>query len=55
MSRWELEHHQLLKAILRISRNVRNFDCEHCGDLVSQVLKCMDKDTADIRQRSNDE
>lgn len=55
MSRWELEHHQLLKTLIRVSRNVRGPECEHCGLLLQEAIKCMDKETPDIRHRSNDE
>ena len=54
MSRWELEFHTTLMTLLRLVRNLRSFDCEHCADLLTQAYKCMDKETTDIRMRSND-
>jgi hypothetical protein len=55
MSRWELEFHTTLMTLLRLVRNLRSFDCEHCADLLTQAYKCMDKETTDIRMRSNDD
>ena len=54
-NRWELEFHTLLMTLVRLSRNLRFKDCEHCADLMTDVYKCMAKETDEIRTRSNDE
>ena len=52
--RWELEFHRTLMTLLRLTRNLREMDCEHCGDLLTQAYKCMAEETDNIRQRAND-
>jgi len=52
--RWELEFHTTLKTLIWILRNLRSMDCDHCGDLLTDVYQCMHKDTVEIRNRSND-
>jgi hypothetical protein len=52
-SRWHLEFHTTLMSLLRMVRNLRHMDCEHCADLLTQVYKCLDKETQAIRNRSN--
>lgn len=54
MSRWHLEFHTTLMSLVRMVRNLRAMDCEHCEDLLTQVYKCLDKETQAIRNRSND-
>lgn len=54
MSRWELEFHTTLMTLIRVVRNLRSIDCEHCGDLLTDVYKCLAKETQDIRDRAND-
>jgi hypothetical protein len=54
MSRYELEFHRTLMTLLRLTRNLRQMDCEHCGDLLTQAYKCMDEETDIIRKRAND-
>lgn len=29
-------------------------DCDHCGNLLTDVYKCLDKETKTIRDRAND-
>ena len=53
-SRWELEYHTTLMTLLRLTRNLRSMDCEHCADLLTQAYKCMASETQDIRDRAND-
>jgi len=36
-SRWELEYHTTLMTLLRLTRNLRSMDCEHCADLLTQA------------------
>jgi hypothetical protein len=52
-SRWELEYHTTLMTLLRLTRNLRSMDCEHCADLLTQAYQCMAKETQDIRDRAN--
>ena len=52
--RWELEYHKTLMTLIRLTRNLRSMDCEHCADLMTDVYKCMSKETDGIRNRSND-
>jgi hypothetical protein len=54
-SRWELEFHTTLLVLIRTVRNLRRFDCEHCGDLLTEAYDCLSKTTEEIRYRSNDE
>lgn len=54
MSRWHLEFHTTLMTLVRIVRNLRSMDCDHCGDLLTDVYKCLDKETKSIRDRAND-
>ena len=54
MSRWQLEFHTTLMSLIRMVRNLRSMDCEHCADLLTDVYKCLSKETQDIRDRSND-
>lgn len=51
--RYHLEFHRTLMTLIRIVRNLRSMDCEHCGDLLTQVYKCLDEETTDIRDRAN--
>jgi hypothetical protein len=55
MSRWHLEFHTTLMSLIRMVRNLRQMDCEHCADLLTQVYKCMDKETKEIRDRANND
>lgn len=55
MSRWELEFHTTLMTLIRVVRNLRSIDCEHCAELLTQAYRCMASETTDIRMRSNDE
>lgn len=55
MSRWHLEFHTTLMTLIRLTRNLRTADCSHCGDLLTQVYKCMSDETQEIRDRANDE
>jgi hypothetical protein len=52
--RWHLEFHTTLMTLLRLTRNLRSMDCEHCADLLTQAYKCMASETQDIRDRAND-
>jgi hypothetical protein len=52
--RWELEFHTTLMTLLRLTRNLRSMDCEHCADLLTQAYRCMATETQDIRDRAND-
>jgi len=52
--RYELEFHTTLMTLIRVVRNLRSMDCEHCADLLTDVYKCMNKETQDIRDRAND-
>ena len=52
--RWHLEFHTTLMTLIRVVRNLRSMDCEHCADLLTDVYKCLDKETKDIRDRAND-
>jgi hypothetical protein len=52
--RWQLEFHTTLMTLLRLTRNLRSMDCEHCADLLTQAYKCMASETQDIRDRAND-
>jgi hypothetical protein len=54
MSRWHLEFHTTLMTLIRIVRNLRSMDCDHCGNLLTDVYKCLDKETKTIRDRAND-
>ena len=54
-NRWELEFHTTLMTLIRVVRNLRSMDCEHCAELLTDVYKCMNKETQDIRDRANDE
>jgi len=51
--RWELEYHTTLKTLIRIIRNLRSMDCDHCEPLLTEVYKCMHTDTVAIRDRAN--
>jgi hypothetical protein len=51
---WELEFHTTLLVLIRTVRNLRRMDCEHCGDLLTEVYNCLSKTTEDIRYRSAD-
>ena len=53
-SPYELEFHRTLMSLIRMVRNLRSIDCDHCGDLLTDVYKCLDKETDAIRNRSND-
>jgi hypothetical protein len=53
MSRWELEFQTTLMRLLRLTRDLRGHDCEHCGKLLNEVYNCLDKETQDIRDRAN--
>jgi len=53
--RYELEFHTTLMSLIRMVRNLRSMDCEHCADLLTDVYKCMNKETQNIRDRANDE
>lgn len=52
--RYELEFHTTLMTLIRVVRNLRSMDCEHCADLLTDVYRCMDKETQNIRDRAND-
>jgi len=52
--RWHLEFHTTLMTLLRLTRNLRSMDCEHCAELLTQAYKCMASETEDIRKRAND-
>jgi hypothetical protein len=52
-NRWELEFHTTLMTLLRLTRNLRSMDCEHCADLLTQAYRCMASETQDIRERAN--
>jgi hypothetical protein len=54
-SRWELEFHTTLLVLIRTVRNLRRFDCKHCGDLLTEAYDCLSKTTEEIRYRSHDE
>lgn len=51
--RYELDFHTTLMTLLRVVRNLRSMDCEHCGELLTDVYKCMAQQTQDIRDRAN--
>ena len=52
-NRFELEFHTTLMTLIRVVRNLRSMDCEHCEKLLTEVYKCMDKESQDIRDRAN--
>jgi hypothetical protein len=52
-NRWELEFHTTLMSLLRITRNLRSMDCDHCANLLTEVYRCMSKETENIRDRAN--
>lgn len=52
--RYELEFHTTLMTLIRVVRNLRSMDCEHCADLLTDVYRCMNKETQNIRDRAND-
>jgi hypothetical protein len=54
ISPYELEFHRTLMSLIRMVRNLRAIDCDHCADLLTDVYKCLDKETDAIRNRSND-
>jgi hypothetical protein len=51
----ELKNHRLIMTLLRIIKNTRSSQCEHCEVLLKDVYKCMDDELQDIRNRGNDE
>ena len=53
-NRWQLEYHTTLMTLIRLTRNLRSMDCEHCAKLMTEVYRCLDKETQDIRDRAND-
>ena len=53
MSRFELEFHTTLMTLIRVVRNLRSMDCEHCEKLLTEVYRCLDKEIQDIRDRAN--
>ena len=54
-NRWELEYHTTLMSLIRVVKNLRSRDCEHCEYVLKEVYKCMDGETKDIRDRANDD
>ena len=52
---WELEFHNTLLVLIRTVRNLRRMDCEHCGDLLTEVYNCLCKNTEEIRYRGKDD
>ena len=54
MSRWEIEYHTTLMTLIRLTRNLRAADCEHCAVLMTQIYVCMSEETNEIRRRSNE-
>jgi hypothetical protein len=51
----ELKNHRLIMTLLRIIKNTRSAQCEHCEVLLKDVYKCMDDELQNIRNRGNDE
>lgn len=54
MSNWQLEFHRTLMTLLRLTRNLRSIDCDHCADLLTQAYRCMASETQDIIEAAND-
>jgi hypothetical protein len=52
-NRFELEFHTTLMTLIRVVRNLRSIDCDHCGELLTKVYRCLDKEMQDIRDRAN--
>ena len=52
-NRFELEFHTTLMTLIRVVRNLRSMDCDHCGELLTEVYRCLDKEMQDIRDRAN--
>jgi len=51
MSRWELEFQTTLLRLLRLTRDLRGHDCEHCGKLLNDVYSCLSKEIDAVRER----
>ena len=42
-------------TMVRVVRNTRAADCEHCEALLKDVYKCLDGELNDMRNRNNHE
>ena len=51
----QLKMHRFLMSMVRIIKNTRGPNCEHCEALLKDVYKCLDGELNDIRNRNNDE
>jgi hypothetical protein len=51
----QLKMHRFLMTMVRVVKNTRAADCEHCEAMLKDVYKCLDGELNDMRNRNNHE